>query len=545
MDRKLNLQFEDWQEYIKNKLGQENWLTVYEYTVTKLEKVGFYCALIPHQIVDRVLTDVSWDLRIGNGLPGHIHYSTARETKYFRYGTDDGIEPLVIHRSFYGMKEPYLEISEEFRYFFNLYYNKQTGNYTHIDDNGDEEEVVKVEDHRIQIKLSYIKKFLAIKTMYLAIYFEVERFSEQTLAELGLEEAYQPHKGDNYIFSISINNWEHSINDNSKKAFSILLGKKLLKGLENYRFDISDREGRKFVDFIIGVDRDGREILYACDESRLSNYFGKNPGSPNFLTPVFFKKEVLNKYYAEPSKYSVGDGYLKCGGLWGLRMDNNHERYVIVHLGYLGYLSYKEQLYWRTFNVSPEGKISNVAFRRGILGQFTDPEKSDLYFKQRFQSFQEKWQNKFGWKLFQPLSKEDEHHFKTLRIPLTNEQKEFDEQILSLAKILIDSLNERELAKGITIRKEEPKGIDKLEAFLESKGRGFGELIEFFRSLQGLRSAGVAHLKGKNYDKIKKVFGIEEKELSKVFDDILKKAIEALNLLENGFIRQDLEHQNL
>lgn len=466
-------------------------------------------------------------------------------TKYFRYGNDEGIEPLVVFRNFYGMKEPYLEVSEEFRYFFNLYYDKQTGNYTHIDDNGDEEEVVKVEDNRMQIKLSYIKKYLAIKAMYLAIYFEIQIFSEQALAELGLKESYQTHKGDNFVFSISISELERLIDDGGEKAFSMLLGKKILKGLDSCRTDISKRKERQFVDFIIGVDQNGIELLYTCDKNRLANNFGKNPGSPNYLKPVFFQKGVLNKYYAEPSKYSVGDGYLKCGGLWGLRMDNNHERYVIVHLGDLGHLSYKEQLYWRTFNVAPEGMISNTAFRRGILGQFTDPEKSDLYFKQRFQSFQEEWQNKFGWKLFQPLSKEDEHHFMTLRIPLANEQKEFDEQILSLAKILIDSLNERELAKGITIRKEEPKGIDKLEAFLESKGGGFGELIDFFRSLQGLRSTGVAHLKGKNYDKIKKVFGIEEKELSKVFDDILKKAIESLNLLENGFASQDLGHQNL
>lgn len=236
---------------------------------------------------------------------------------------------------------------------------------------------------------------------------------------------------------------------------------------------------------------------------------------------------------------------MKCAGLWGLRMDNNHERYVIVHLGYLSYLTYKEQQYWRTFNVAPEGKISNTAFRRGFLGQFTNPEKSDLYFKQKFQSFQENWQNKFGWKLFQPLSKDDEHHLKTLRIPLTNEQKEFDEQILSLTKILVDSLNEKGLVKGIKVNKKDPKGLDKLEAFLKSKGKEFVETIEFLRNLQRLRSVGVAHLKGKNYDKIKRVFGIGEKKLSKVFDDILKKAIEALNLLENSFIRQDLEHQNL
>ncbi|MEZ5431153.1 MAG: hypothetical protein R3F31_08240 [Verrucomicrobiales bacterium] len=32
----------------------------------------------------------------------------------------------------------------------------------------------------------------------------------------------------------------------------------------------------------------------------LANYFGANPDALNFLTPVFFRPEVLAKYYADP-----------------------------------------------------------------------------------------------------------------------------------------------------------------------------------------------------------------------------------------------------
>ena len=53
-------------------------------------------------------------------------------------------------------------------------------------------------------------------------------------------------------------------------------------------------------------------------------------------------------------------------------------------------------------------------------------------------------------------------------MPLTNDQKEFDEQVLALVKILIDSLNEEQLSLGIIIDKREPRGLDKLEAFLFS-----------------------------------------------------------------------------
>ena len=64
-------------------------------------------------------------------------------------------------------------------------------------------------------------------------------------------------------------------------------------------------------------------------------------------------------------------------------------------------------------------------------------------------------------------------------------------------------------------------------------------MIEFLRNLQSLRSTGVAHLKGKKYDKIRKEFGFGEKELSKVFDEILIKAIRVLNSLESKFLSKN------
>lgn len=138
--------------------------------------------------------------------------------------------------------------------------------------------------------------------------------------------------------------------------------------------------------------------------------------------------------------------------------------------------------------------------------------------------------------MFLPLPKEDEYHLKTLRIPLTNEQKEFDDQILSLTKILIDALNEKELAKELTSVKDEAKGIDKLDAFLQSKGVKLENMIQYMRDLQSLRSSGVAHLKGSKYERIKQTFGIGEKNLTDVFDDIMIRAIWTLNSLAKAFL---------
>jgi hypothetical protein len=123
-----------------------------------------------------------------------------------------------------------------------------------------------------------------------------------------------------------------------------------------------------------------------------------------------------------------------------------------------------------------------------------------------------------------------------LRLPLTNDQKEFDEQVLALAKVFIDSLNEEELSRGLVLEKEKPKGIDKLEAFLLSERVSVPQMIEFMRNLQSLRSSSVVHRKGKNYEKVKQFFSIGEKELPAVFDEILVKAVYTLNTLEKCFL---------
>jgi hypothetical protein len=68
------------------------------------------------------------------------------------------------------------------------------------------------------------------------------------------------------------------------------------------------------------------------------------------------------------------------------------------------------------------------------------------------------------------------------------------------------SLNEEQLSLGIIIDKKEPRGLDKLEAFLFSKGLSSHEMIEFLRNLQSLRSSSVAHRNGKNYEKKRKDF---------------------------------------
>ena len=126
-------------------------------------------------------------------------------------------------------------------------------------------------------------------------------------------------------------------------------------------------------------------------------------------------------------------------------------------------------MYWRSQNIPPEGKISKFNFQRSFLAKPTDPEQIDLVFKSNFAKFSKNWKIFMGWSLFLPLAESDSHLFEALHIPLTNSQAEFDSQILAVTKIIIDSLNEREIVKATSVANPETKGgISKFEKFLEN-----------------------------------------------------------------------------
>ena len=70
-------------------------------------------------------------------------------------------------------------------------------------------------------------------------------------------------------------------------------------------------------------------------------------------------------------------------------------------------------------------------------------------FKQRYDDLQKASQRQLGWQWLLPLHTADAHHLKSLRIPTTDEQRDFEAMVLSLTKILIDSLSEKSLMKWL------------------------------------------------------------------------------------------------
>jgi hypothetical protein len=507
---------------------------------------SIYCALIPFSQRENALSTNSWDLSHGSGMPSAVirHDLDGNRVEYLRYGDLYGVEPLIIDRQFSGTRSNYLEICEEFRHFHLLYHDVKQDQYVKIGDDGHERLIAVVQQKHVEIRLQEIRQFLAIKEMCLSIQFDCREFSSLPLEMLGIKEGGNEKQSGNMCWGLHFGDLG---DDSSHRAFSRLLGKRLIDPLPKVKsgfWGFAEERVEKHIEFIIGVSENGDEILHTSSSRELGNFFGSNPDAPNYLTAVHFRKQVLDKYYQQPSRYSVEDSLLRCGNLWAMQLDNHHEEKVCVWLGDLGRdLPYEEKLHWRSHNISPQGGVSETYFKRQILAQPTDSWRPEILFKQNYHALQKTCAHYLGWQIIVPLGTKDEHHFQALRIPATSEQRDFDELVLSLTKLLIDSLNEGRLKEVIGSEKREGvKGsIDLLDATLVKWGSlEAASHISFLRKLQDLRSSGTAHRKGTRYQKVAAEFDIQDRDLRDVFASILRRSIQFLEYLNLVVCANDL-----
>jgi hypothetical protein len=163
-------------------------------------------------------------------------------------------------------------------------------------------------------------------------------------------------------------------------------------------------------------------------------------------------------------------------------------------------------------------------------------------FRQEYADSTAEWQKAHGWPLFLAPSAGDRHILETVRVPLTNSQ---DEQIGYLAKLLVDSRNEKELAARCGTLEENTRGITKLDRFLE--GIGFPArqtFIKLLRNIQALRSEGSAHRKGSAYDMTVTRLGLDPARKAEIIRQFLEEAVTGLKALRRhccGDLEQSAE----
>lgn len=512
-------------EYIKNDFGKEQWIQVAGECKLNNANSNFWCCLFQIEHLKDIMSNPEWDVNYNDGYPG---FECSIDGTFFHrfVSCRDYVEPLLFYREFYGVKENYIEISEEFRLLNNMYYDKQNNSYYAILDSGNCDEVVRIKDDNIvYINIKYLKRYASAKQMGVLLFFDIRYETPGLLSDNNLSKFDNEYKDTSLIYEIfgtEENTFQHY-------TFSRLLGKKafLPYPVTECGYYPYEKE-HSYLDFIIGHDENGNDFTFTSNPDKLSDYFGANPDAPHYLTPVFFRREVLDKYIKRPDLYKVTDGRLTCGSLWSMEIDNDHKSYVVAYLGDLGRdLPENEQLHWKSYNVLCDEKPSKTAIMRDICNIPAEPDVIDLKFKRDYNILQKKWYSKYNWGIFKELTQKDKYNLDNIRIPSTNSQEEFDTLVLSLVKCIIDSLNEERLiiSNSIDNKGNVIHGISKLQVWLNEYGATeYDKHISFLRNLQELRSTGTGHRKGKKYDKISKVFGIDEKALIDVYEQILFQA---------------------
>ena len=515
--------FKDFVENLNTAYFNENWVPIYKNIKTSNSDGVIHAVMISKEKTSKAMQTASWDAHLEGGVPGFsVSYLNGEKQVIYQRSFEEGFERIIFFRDFYGRRPDFIELSEEFRLFHNLFLDENIENqYNTYDDNGDELDVVKITSEHVLVRRGFLQSFLAAKQMDLIVNFELTQhhdlsdcYSEDTISNSFSCTAYS---GEGYEASF--------------KSFSRMLGKKLIgcPPIENVGKWPFEKE-KSYEDFMIGGEPDAA-ILYSCNPDKLANNFGSNKDAPHYLTPVFFDNNVMQLYYGS-SEYEVTDGMISRKGVWSLYVDNNTKDYISVFLGDLGkQLPNKEQQYWKRFNLVPDGReISKANFERSFLGNFSSTLNPSLVFKQKFESLQTSWTKHHGWPLFLPLVDKDEHCFTSLRSMLTNEQAEFDQMIIGLAKVIVDSLNVEELKKMLNDNRS--GSINLFQLLLLKIGLiGVEDEIKIIRNIQSLRSEGVAHRKGSHYKKTTSKMNLNFKDLkgeldsyyvffSKLFDEI-------------------------
>ncbi|MCD4849689.1 hypothetical protein LN996_02565 [Arthrobacter sp. AK01] len=497
------------------RAGTEPWTVVYagEGVATRPVSTVAYSVLAPPALRAEFLDEEGWDVLIGWGRPGIItSFGETRQTSYLKFGNDDGWEPLVIVTDRAGTREAEVILNQEFRLVFDLFEDKASGNFVSVEKDGTETVVVEVSGRNVRIRTSFLARFRALKQLDLWLYTETITHFPALSQDGNFEQFNTKWKNAD---SAGLNHVSLRL-DYPAALFRAkkYLGPAPIEHCNLWQYEARDET---YEDFIIGEDEVGRTIKFTCEIDKLGDYFGKNPDAPNYLTPVFFRSEVLQKYYNNPELYTVTEGSVSCKGRWHLRLDNDHGDHVAVFLGDLGGdLPESERQYWRAFNVAPSGEMSGTYVRRSFLGQWADAEQPDHQLKRAYKDLQSRWLQVHGWQLHRNPHKIDEGILDRLHVPLNETQTEFEDQLMILAKLLVDFLNDKGIGKVVGKGPENERSLGKLQRFFEKVGYDQGdEDLSLLREIQELRSRVAAHTKGSDYDKFiaSKLAGMSKKEL--------------------------------
>lgn len=509
------------------------WLTVLESTDGPMgERTGISSVLVRPDQLEAVLDSVSWS---GSGL-GSPGYWESEESRRFTDGLHEKefggtyIQFFARMRSHHGLRPSSFEIMLPFLWFFDAIPDGE--NWVTLDRDGREHGLVRVhrfseDNYRVEVDAGQLRQYLAAADLILLTQHDVHRSSDTTMtrdvfAEYRNEAAHLDWSGHD-----SQDGWP-----GSSASFSRLLGKVAVFPPEDD--PEIERYGGPYEEFIVGRDSvSGQLVRHTCDPQALGTYFDPpDDRRPHYLTPVYFRLEVLGRYVSEPRRYHVTRTRLSCLDLWGVDAVRNTEDLLEVYLGDLGKkIPRSERPHWLAFNVPPSGKMDEGRFRRDFLNQPAPTRNPIGGLLRAAERLDEACAARWGQPLRTPLTDPLKAEFEHLYGPVTNDPNALMNPILTLTKGLIDSLDLKLLREVSGVTEASVKSLELLKVWVVAQGGDVDTTVSPLASLQRIRSKGQAHRSDTSRTKLLAEEGLTGLSSPQQFDIICDRVMASLDAL--------------
>ena len=509
-------------EWLERRSMDKSWITVAQHDVSKRDgyKVDLFMTsvLAPPGSDGALLINSQWLASNDFGRTdvwedgGQVLIEEQTEAHVGK-NEDVRIEPFTFLRLWNDTWPSKFELIQNFILFYNLHFDTTDNKYVAVNAAGDATDVVKIRDEaqrrKIDIRTEFLRNYLACRERILVRQHDNYMYFDRTLAEFGIE----PFRGrrladSDYVFDLAAVDADWM---DGRPAISVLNGKDLILPFDK-RQDIL-RRPKKNSEFITGVDDHGDYVMAS---------YKKGDGPMDFLTGVYFKREVLQRYYDTPD-YKV-ELHMVSGSTWCIKKYTNNADLIHVHLGDLVSLPEKEQRYWRNSNVPPEDGDPDE--------QFVDSDTLVYRFKESLRRFQGGFETQFGFRPFLSLRTDDAYKEDSIRVPLNDGPDELEKQFNYLALLLPNSIDEEQLREYMGTEKckrlKKGRSITVLEALLKHESLPT-DIIPLLREVQDLRSSANAHRKGREYTKNAKKYGLNETSGKEFIRKLLMNMTEAFD----------------
>lgn len=258
----------------------------------------------------------------------------------------------------------------------------------------------------------------------------------------------------------------------------------------------SNQEPSDYPAFIYGTDASSGGPLTV--EPTPANVGTDGSPGPHFWTRVYFRQQVLDRYLAEPGRYTITTSRITCLQVWGMSIGRTTDGLVEVDLYDLSRMPSPEWDHWKTHNVPPSGGDPDAGkLQRERLNRIASSPDTAHELRSAVERANEAARQHQGWPLWRPLTEPAATEWQALHAPVVDDMSALGRPLLTLSKVLVDSLDKIQLQAAVAAPADTQTGsLNLLQLYLVERG-GTAGTVQPLRDLQRLRSrGGFAHYAG-------------------------------------------------